>query len=104
MTIPIDILLKDSAYKLGQFKPAYVNALQATITLKDAAKKPVPYVTRPPRVKVQVKRQQQAVSVEGLRSFMAVLGDEDVGLFVCTGASPRTQKLKRAPRKSATSP
>ncbi|MGE0110817.1 restriction endonuclease [Aquabacterium sp.] len=41
--------------------------------------------TRPPRIKVQVKRQQQAVSVDGLRSFMAVLGDDDVGLFVCTG-------------------
>ena len=41
--------------------------------------------TRPPRLKVQVKRQQQAVSVEGLRSFMALLGDADVGLFVCTG-------------------
>jgi restriction system protein len=41
--------------------------------------------TRPPRIKVQVKRQQQAVSVDGLRSFMALLGDDDVGLFVCTG-------------------
>jgi restriction system protein len=41
--------------------------------------------TRLPRVKVQVKRQQQAVSVDGLRSFMALLGDDDVGLFVCTG-------------------
>lgn len=41
--------------------------------------------TRPPRIKVQVKRQQQSVSVDGLRSFMALLGDDDVGLFVCTG-------------------
>ena len=58
--------------------------------------------TRPPRIKVQVKRQQQAVSVEGLRSFMAVLGDDDVGLFVCTGgftkdaeAEARTQEKRR---------
>jgi restriction system protein len=41
--------------------------------------------TRPPRIKVQVKRQQQSVNVDGLRSFMALLGDDDVGLFVCTG-------------------
>lgn len=58
--------------------------------------------TRPPRIKVQVKRQQQSVSVEGLRSFMAMLGDDDVGLFVCTGGftkdaetEARTQEKRR---------
>jgi restriction system protein len=58
--------------------------------------------TRLPRIKVQVKRQQSAVSVDGLRSFMALLGDEDVGLFVCTGgftkdaeAEARTQAKRR---------
>jgi len=58
--------------------------------------------TRPPRIKVQVKRQQQAVSVDGLRSFMALLGDDDVGLFVCTGgftkdaeSEARTQEKRR---------
>jgi restriction system protein len=58
--------------------------------------------TRPPRIKVQVKRQQQAVSVDGLRSFMALLGDNDVGLFVCTGGftkdaetEARTQEKRR---------
>lgn len=58
--------------------------------------------TRPPRIKVQVKRQQQAVSVDGLRSFMAILNDDDVGLFVCTGgftkdaqAEARTQEKRR---------
>jgi hypothetical protein len=29
------------------------------------------------------KAPTKAVSVRGLRSFMAVLGDDDVGLFVC---------------------
>ncbi len=43
-----------------------------------------PLGTRPPRIKVQVKRVAQNVSVEGLRSFMALLGDDDVGLFVTT--------------------
>lgn len=44
-----------------------------------------PLGTRPPRIKVQVKRVQQKVNVEGLRSFMALLGEDDVGIFVTTG-------------------
>ena len=44
-----------------------------------------PLGTSVPRIKVQVKRQESKVSVEGLRSFMALLGDQDVGIFVCTG-------------------
>lgn len=44
-----------------------------------------PLGTRPPRIKVQVKRMQSNVDVDGLRSFMAVLGEGDVGLFVTTG-------------------
>lgn len=55
---------------------------------------PDPLGTRPPRIKVQVKRQQQAVSVDGLRSFMAVLGDDDVGLFVCTGGFTKDAELE----------
>jgi type I restriction enzyme M protein len=45
MTISLEALLKDSAYKLSQFKPSHISALQAAITLKDASKKPTPYVT-----------------------------------------------------------
>lgn len=44
-----------------------------------------PLGTRPPRIKVQVKRQQGRVSVDGLRSFMALLGSDDVGIFVNAG-------------------
>lgn len=43
-----------------------------------------PLGTRPPRIKVQVKRVAQNVTVDGLRSFMALLGADDVGLFVTT--------------------
>jgi len=32
-----------------------------------------------------VKRHEGKINAPGLRSFMAVLGDQDVGLFVCTG-------------------
>lgn len=38
-----------------------------------------------PRIKVQVKRRDQATSVEGLRAFMSVLGTDDLGLFVSSG-------------------
>lgn len=48
-----------------------------------------PLATRPPRIKVQVKRQSQAVNVDGLRSFMALLGDGDVGIFVSVGGFTR---------------
>jgi len=61
-----------------------------------------PLGTRPPRIKVQVKRQKTAIPVDGLRSFMAVLGDDDVGLFVATGGftkdardEARTQEKRR---------
>lgn len=40
--------------------------------------------TRPPRIKVQVKRIGQKVAVDTLRSFMAVLGHDEVGIFVTT--------------------
>jgi restriction system protein len=43
-----------------------------------------PLGTRPPRIKVQVKRHSSNTDVDGLRSFMALLGDDDVGLFVTT--------------------
>lgn len=61
-----------------------------------------PLGTKPPRIKVQVKRQQSTVTVDGLRSFMAVLGDGDVGIFVNTGGftkdareEARTQASRR---------
>lgn len=44
-----------------------------------------PLGTKPPRIKVQVKRQSSSVSVEGVRSFLGVLGEGDVGIFVNTG-------------------
>jgi restriction system protein len=44
-----------------------------------------PLATQPPRIKVQVKRQGDAVRVDGLRSFMALLNDTDVGIFVSVG-------------------
>lgn len=41
--------------------------------------------TQGPRIRVQVKRQIQQVNVDGLRAFMALLNDGDVGMFVSLG-------------------
>ena len=48
-----------------------------------------PLGTQSPRIKVQVKRQQQAVAVDGLRSFSSLIRAGDVGLFVCIGGFTR---------------
>jgi restriction system protein len=61
-----------------------------------------PLGTSVPRIKVQVKRREDKVNVEGLRSFMALLGDQDVGIFVSTGgftsdaeSEARTQEKRK---------
>lgn len=45
MTVTLANLLKDSAYRLDQFKPEHIDALEAGITLKDTSKAAAPYVT-----------------------------------------------------------
>ena len=55
-----------------------------------------PSGSRPPRIKVQVKRNagSSRIDVTGLRSFMAVLGDEDVGLFVALSGFTRDAEFE----------
>lgn len=55
-----------------------------------------PLGTRPPRIKVQVKRNANSprIDVAGLRSFLAVLGDDDVGLFVALSGFTRDAELE----------
>lgn len=48
-----------------------------------------PLGTKTPRIKVQVKRRADSVNVNGLRSFMALLGEDDVGLFVSASGFTR---------------
>jgi restriction system protein len=54
-----------------------------------------PLGTSAPRIKVQVKRRADKISVDGLRSFMAVLGEQDVGLFVSTESGARTKETRK---------
>jgi len=59
-----------------------------------------PLGTTNPRIKVQVKRHENAVAVDGLRSFMALLGDQDVGIFVSTGGfTPAAEQEARTQEK-----
>lgn len=42
-----------------------------------------------PRIKVQVKRRGDKINVDGIRSFLALLSDGDVGLFISIGGFTR---------------
>jgi len=48
-----------------------------------------PLGVKGPRIKAQVKRRADKVAVDGIRGFMALLGDSDIELFVCTGGFTR---------------
>jgi restriction endonuclease Mrr len=54
-----------------------------------------PLGTRPPRIKVQVKRRTDKVGADGLRSFLAVIGAEDVGIYVAAGGFTTLRSLDR---------
>lgn len=48
------------------------------------------------RIKVQVKRRADKAGAESLRSFLGVLSEEDIGLYVCTGGfTPDAEKTAR---------
>lgn len=51
-----------------------------------------PLGTTLPRIMVQVKRQQEKVRAETLRSFQHVVGTNDVGLFICSEGFTRDAK------------
>lgn len=53
-----------------------------------------PLGTRPPRIKVQVKRYDKPVVVGDVSAFMGNLGAEEVGLFVSTGSFTRDAEQK----------
>lgn len=72
-------LLRAMGYHVGWIAPPGKDGGVDIVAFND------PLGTRPPRIKVQVKRHQARVSVDGLRSFMAVLGSDDVGIFVNAG-------------------
>jgi restriction system protein len=48
-----------------------------------------PLGTKPPRIKAQVKRVVQKVDKDTLKSFLAIINDHDVGLFISTAGFTR---------------
>lgn len=60
-----------------------------------------PLGTKMPRIKVQVKRQAETkIAVDGLRSFMAVLSEQDVGIYISAGGF--TSEAEREARSQET--
>ncbi|SMC02182.1 restriction system protein [Sulfobacillus thermosulfidooxidans DSM 9293] len=56
-----------------------------------------PLGAKGPRILVQVKHRDNKATVEELRSFLAILGDSDVGLFVSTeGFTAEAEKVGRS--------
>ena len=56
-----------------------------------------PLGTKPPKIKVQVKRRKDNIAVEELRSFLALINEDDVGIFVTTGGFTRdAEELARS--------
>ncbi len=89
-------LLRAMGYHVGWVAPPGKDGGVDIVAFTD------PLGTQPPRIKVQVKRQQSRVDVQGLRSFLAVLAADDVGIFVNAGGftkdahdEARTQHTRR---------
>jgi restriction system protein len=64
-----------------------------------------PLGTKAPRIKVQVKRQAETrIAVDGVRAFMAVLGDQDVGIYISAGGftSDALREARGQERRSLT--
>jgi restriction system protein len=55
---------------------------------------PDPLGTRPPRIKVQVKRYEKAIPVPEVSAFMGNLGSDEVGIFVATGGFTKDAEAK----------
>jgi restriction system protein len=54
----------------------------------------------PPRIKVQVKRHEGKTPANDVRSFLGVLGEGDVGIFVSTGGFTRDTEFEARAEKT----
>jgi len=72
-------LLKAMAYHVAWISPPGKDGGVDIIAFTD------PLGTKLPRIKVQVKRVEQKIDINGLKSFLAIIGDHDVGLYVSIG-------------------
>lgn len=87
-------LLRGMGYHVAWVAPAGPDGGTDIVAYSD------PLGIQRPRIRVQVKRKQGTVSVEGLRSFMAVLADDDIGLFISAGGFTKEAEMEaRAQQK-----
>lgn len=89
-----DYLEKIDPYDLQDLVAALLTAMGYYVNWisprgKDAGLDIVAYTdplgTKLPRIKVQVKRRKDSIGVEELRSFLALINEDDVGIYVTTG-------------------
>lgn len=94
----VKALLQDMGYHVAWIAPPGPDGGTDLIAYSD------PLGTQGPRVRVQVKRRREKVTVEGLRAFMAVLGHEDIGLLVSAGGFTRDaeQEARSQPARRIT--
>ncbi len=83
-------LLKAMGYHVAWIAPPGKDGGVDVIAYND------PLGTKPPRIKVQVKRNANSAKIDvvGLRSFMAVLGEGDVGLYVALSGFTKDADLE----------
>ncbi len=83
-------LLKAMGYHVAWIAPPGKDGGVDVIAYND------PLGTKPPRIKVQVKRNANSAKIDvvGLRSFMAVLGEGDVGLYVALSGFTKDTDLE----------
>jgi restriction system protein len=78
-TLVVD-LLKAMGYHIAWIAPPEKNHGQIDIVAHVD-----PIGVKPPRILVEVKHKGQAVTLEGLNTFLSVLNQNDYGLYVSTG-------------------
>jgi len=83
-TMNLSDLLKDSAYKLSQFKPAQIAALEASMTLKTTDKATTPYVTCLVRGKPIKLTPEEAV-----RQLYVMVLKDDLGYLASENSTQR---------------
>ncbi len=94
----VGALLRAMGYHVAWIAPPGADGGLDILALSD------PLGARGPRIKVQVKRQEARVNADGLRSFLGILGDDDIGIFVASGGftGPAEMESRRETKRSVT--
>ena len=90
----IAALLEGMGYHVGWVSPPGKDGGLDVVAFQD------PLGATGRRIKVQVKRRADKAGAESIRSFLGVLSEDDIGLYVCLGGfSPDAEKTARDQEK-----